>query len=343
MRPTHSALRLRWLLALAALAVPACHVTDIPFWGPLEPPFPGACEVERVRGVVYCGGPDEDRRHRLDLFLPKGLKDYPVVVMVHGGAWMVGDNRGCGLHSSVGEFLARHGIGAALPNYRLSPSVKHPEHVKDVARAFAWARAHIAEYGGSPDRLFLAGHSAGGHLVALLATDATYLNAEGLRTADVKGVIAVSGVYRIPKGKMAATLGGESPAAFRPSELVPVRGGSGRVGPPLPAVPGIPIRLNVFGPAFGNDPEVRADASPLNHVRPGLPPFLICCAGNDLPTLPAMAVEFRQALVDQGCDARLLLVEDRNHNSIMFRATEAEDPVGRAILEFIHDHAAPPR
>src|SRR5262249_23495909 len=156
--------------------------------------------------------------------IPKGKSGYPVVVLVHGGAWMMGDNRCCGLYSSVGKFLASRGVGAVLPNYRLSPGVRHPEHVKDIARAVAWTRAHIAEYGGRPDRLFLAGHSAGAHLVSLLATDETYLNAEGLRIADIKGVIAVSGVYRIPPGTLELSLGGITPAALRLDEIVPLRG-----------------------------------------------------------------------------------------------------------------------
>jgi acetyl esterase/lipase len=326
-------------VALLALAISACRVTDLPLWAPAEP-ADDACAVEHVQGVAYYEGPDaDDFRHRLDLFLPKGRDDYPVVVLVHGGAWMMGDNHCCGLYPAVAEFLAGQGVGVVLPNYRLSPAVKHPEHVKDVARAFAWARAHIADYGGRPDRLFVAGHSAGGHLVALLATDETYLRDQGLRTADIRGVIAFSGVYRIPPGKTSATLGGATPLAFRFDELVPFRRGSGRIWPPLPGVPGLPIRLNVFGPAFGNDPRVRADASPLGHVRPGLPPFLLFSAENDLPALPEMAEEFRAALCAAGCDARLLKVEDRNHNSVMFRAIEPGDPAARAMVAFIRRRA----
>src|SRR5262249_56357633 len=95
---------------------------------------------------------------------------------------MGGDNRCCGLYSAVGEFLARQGIGVVLPNYRLSPEVKHPEHVKDIARAFAWTRAHIAQYGGDPDKIFLAGHSAGAHLVALPSTPRPYPPPHALHT-----------------------------------------------------------------------------------------------------------------------------------------------------------------
>jgi acetyl esterase/lipase len=75
----------------------------------------------------------------------------------------------------------------------------------------------------------------------------------------------------------------------------------------------------------------------LTHVRPGLPPFLIVSAEKDLPTLGAMADEFQAALRNQGCDARLLRVEKRNHNSIVFLAIQRTDPVGAAMLEFIRN------
>lgn len=325
------------LAALALVVLPACRVTDLPLWHPEGQPAPGVCEVERVLGVVYHGGIDEDAvRHRLDLFLPKGRKRFPVVVLFHGGAWTTGDNRCCGLYSSVGEYLASRGIGVVMPNYRLSPQVRHPEHVRDAARAVAWARDNIERYGGRVDRLFLAGHSAGGHIAALLATDEQYLSAQGLSVANVRGVIALSGVYQVPPGRLDLTLGGTTPRAFHWSSLLPLRGGAGLA--PLP-LPGLPLRLNVFGPAFGDDPSVRADASPINHVRAGLPPFLIVSAERDLPTLPRMARDFQRALSAKGCEARLLYAADRNHNSVMFCAISDDDSVAQAIRAFIARHS----
>ena len=112
--------------------------------------------------LSYVAGPKAHfLRHRVDLYLPKQAGPFPVLMLVHGGAWTIGDNRCFGLYSTVGEFLASRGIGVVMPNYRLSPAVKHPEHIKDVARAFAWTRANIAKHGGDPERIFLAGHSAG--------------------------------------------------------------------------------------------------------------------------------------------------------------------------------------
>jgi acetyl esterase/lipase len=331
--------QIRLAVALVLLAVAACRVTDLRLWRRVEQ-TPGACEVERIRNVAYWAGPRADRvRHRLDLFLPRGKTHYPVVILVHGGAWLFGDNRCCGLYSTVGEYLAGQGIGAVLPNYRLSPFVKHPEHIKDLARAFAWAKGHIAAYGGSPDQLFLVGHSSGGHLVALLATDEKYLKAEGCRTADIKGVVGIGGVYRIPAGKTDLRLGGRTPLAVRLEAVTPLRGGGARAEGNAPGRWGLPIRVNVFGLPFGDDPQVRRDASPVHHVRPGLPPFLLLTAQKDLPLLPAMAEEMHQALLEHGCESRLVMVENRNHNSIVFKAIESSDPVARAIVDFVRQHA----
>src|SRR5581483_5007 len=114
----------------------ARRITSIPIWGPLQPPPPGTLAVREVLDVTYRDDPQADPiRHRLDLFVPRDKKDFPIVVLVHGGAWIMGDNRCCGLYTSVGRFLAGQGVGAVLPNYRLSPGVRHPTHVQDLAKA----------------------------------------------------------------------------------------------------------------------------------------------------------------------------------------------------------------
>jgi acetyl esterase/lipase len=323
------------LLALAA--VPACRLNDVPFYAPADPRA-GELEVHRARDFVYDDTPGVDHtRHRLDLYLPAKREGYPVVVLVHGGAWVLGDNRCIGLYPAVAEWLARQGIGVALPTYRRSPEVQHPEHVKDVAKAFAWVRRHIGAYGGRADQVFLAGHSAGGHLVALLATDERYLRDEGLSTADVKGVIGVSGVYRIPPEASAYALGGASPQAFWPGQLVPFRG----TGSEPPGLSLLSLRIDPYRPAFGDSARDREEASPVYHVRPGLPPFLLFSAEHDLPTLPGMAEEMHQALRSAGCASELVRVKGRNHNSIMFRAIDADDPVARRMVEFVRRHAPP--
>ena len=73
----------------------------------------------------------------------------------------------------------------------------HPAHIQDVARAFAWTHDNIAKHGGDPKNIFVSGHSAGGHLVALLSTNESYLKAEKLAISDIKGTIPLSGVFVI--------------------------------------------------------------------------------------------------------------------------------------------------
>lgn len=179
------------LAGLLALPCSARNMNPLPLAKPAE--------VERHLNLAYRDlAPGEDAakgKNKLDLYCPKGHKGFPVLFFVHGGGWRNGDKRLFGVYSSLGECLARQGIGTVVINYRLSPAVRHPEHIKDVARAFAWTCKNIEKYGGAPDQVYLCGHSAGGHLVSLLATDQSYLKAEGLRAEAIKGVIPISGVY----------------------------------------------------------------------------------------------------------------------------------------------------
>ena len=326
-------------LVVAALpCLPACQSTAL--WKPPPAP-PSACEVEKIRDICYHPGPDAGPRHRLDLYLPRGQTDCPVAMLVHGGGWQLGDKNSCGLYASVGEFFARNGIAAVLPNYRLSPKVKHPEHVKDVARAFAWTRENLAEYGGRVDRLFLVGHSAGGHLVSLLTTDPAYLAAHQLTDSAIAGVISVSGVYCIPPGKSSGRLGGPTADAFRLDQVFPFKAPSSEFCQlPIWPFPGLPLQLDPYSRVFGDDPKVRCNASPIFHARRGLPPFLIAHAEDELPTLAEMARDFHHALTARGVESELLCIAHRNHSSAYLHAVSAEDPLGAAMLAFISKHDA---
>jgi acetyl esterase/lipase len=153
---------------------------------------------EKHANIAYRTDEGADKeRHTLDVYVPKGKKDFPVVLFVHGGSWKSGHKN---IYAALGQSLAADGIGCVICNYRLSPAVQHPAHVEDVARAFAWTSENITKYGGSKEHLFLCGHSAGGHLVSLLVTDPQYLKAQKHAPGEVKGVAALSGIYEISAG-----------------------------------------------------------------------------------------------------------------------------------------------
>jgi acetyl esterase/lipase len=283
-------------------------------------------EVRVVRDVPYrefWPGEDPHRdRNKLDLYLPKGERDFPVIFFVHGGAWSMGDKNHFGIYSNFATYWARHGVATVSINYRLSPGVKHPEHMKDVARAFAWTYKNIKSYGGNPTLIFVGGHSAGGHLAALLATDKSYLKAEGLAPSAIRGVIPISGVYHIPESMAEAGM------AFHVTEK---DASSWRVR----------SKINILNSVFGRDPEARKAASPLTHVHAGAPPFLVIYADKDLLTLPEMAREFGAALERHHCEVATLEVKNRGHMSVLLKASRDDDPVAMAMRVFIEKHSHP--
>lgn len=150
---------------------------------------------DRSADIVYYSGPDQNNdKHRLDIYSPQGLNNRPVYFFVHGGTWQEGNKE---FYSYVGQRFARAGYVSVVINYRLTPEVIHPGHIEDVARAFAWIYHNIAEFRGDPERIFISGHSAGGHLVSLLSLNEKYLEAENLSSDTIQGVISISGVYDI--------------------------------------------------------------------------------------------------------------------------------------------------
>ena len=113
-----------------------------------------------------------------------GDRAAPVLIFFYGGRWQDGKRED---YAFVGRKLAAEGLLVMVPDYRLYPEVRFPAFVEDAAAMAAWAKAHAAEFGGDPNRIFLAGHSAGAHMVALLGTDARYFAAHGLQPRDFAG------------------------------------------------------------------------------------------------------------------------------------------------------------
>ena len=127
----------------------------------------GSRAVENDSNIDYWG--DGSKRHRLDIYRSRLAPPAkaPVMVYIHGGAWVIGDKREQG-KPMMFELVARGWVCVSI-NYRLSPKAVWPDHIVDCKRALAWVKEHIAEYGGDPDFIAVSGGSAGGHLCALLA------------------------------------------------------------------------------------------------------------------------------------------------------------------------------
>ena len=125
-------------------------------------------------------------RCRLDVYNPKNKKDFSTVVWFHGGGLKAGKR-------SVPKALQGKGIAVVAVNYRLHPTVKAPAYIEDAAAAVAWTFKNIQTYGGSPKRIYVSGHSAGGYLTSMVGLDKRWLAAHKVDADALAGLIPYSG------------------------------------------------------------------------------------------------------------------------------------------------------
>lgn len=137
--------------------------------------------------VVYVEDGDAYRteRCRLDLYIPQGIKDFVTVIWYHGGGLTGGERE-------IPSDLKDRGIAIVGVGYRLSPKAKVSEIISDAADAVKWTMDHIEAYGGSKNKIVLAGHSAGAYLALMLALDSSHLARLGLSANDLLGVVSLS-------------------------------------------------------------------------------------------------------------------------------------------------------
>jgi acetyl esterase/lipase len=132
----------------------------------------------RAAGWTFTRPASSGGRHKL-----------PVIVFFYGGSWNSGTKDG---YAFAGRALAAQGFLVAIPDYRLVPEVHYPDFIEDGAAAVRWLRANAARFGGDPDRIVLAGHSAGAYNAAMLAVDQRWL---GPDHAAIRGFVGLAGPY----------------------------------------------------------------------------------------------------------------------------------------------------
>lgn len=209
--------------------------------------------VKRHRNIRY--GP-AGRRNLLDVYVGSDAPtNAPVLLYVHGGAWITVSNKD---HQGkpLMLHLASRGWVCVSANYRLSPRATFPDHVIDVKRALAWIRENIATYGGDPNFVVVTGGSAGGHLAslaAITANDPEYQPGFESANTSVAACVSSYGVYD-----------------FTPGSGIPLS--EQRLGF---------IERLVLKARYADDPSVFERASPHHRLHPDVPPFLVIHGMND--------------------------------------------------------------
>ncbi|WP_048440377.1 alpha/beta hydrolase [Caenimonas sp. SL110] len=141
----------------------------------------------RELDIRYGGGPSE----HLDVFGAEG-DSAPVLVFIHGGYWRALDKRD---HAFIAPAFTKEGVCVVIPNYALCPAVTVPQIVMQQVLAVAWTYRHIAKHGGDPNRITVIGHSAGGHLAAMMMSCLWPVFGSNLPADVVKGAMSISGLH----------------------------------------------------------------------------------------------------------------------------------------------------
>ena len=242
----------------------------------------------------------------LDIYPPRFGGHHPVVIFIHGGSYVAGD-KSTDVGTKPKEFRGAGYVFVAL-NYRLSPAVKHPVHIQDVAKAIAWVHHNIGHYSGDSTRLFVLGHSSGASMAALIATNESYLKAEGLDLSSLSGAILLDGSsYDIPR-----RFSEDSVEARR-----------------LLAI-------------FGDDPAAWEDGSAIYHCQKGkgIPPFLMfyltAHAGG---TQQSQALA--SALATAGVKVEIKPIQTVGHYKLNMDLGLETDPATADVFSFLKAYSNP--
>lgn len=263
--------------------------------------------VKVIESVAYPGAMSGNHRRSLDLYLPpSGSKKPPLVIFIHGGFWLLSDDD-YRIGAYVAETLSREGAAVALLRYRLAPAVRHPAQAEDVAAGVALLLRDAERYGYDSKRVFLAGHSAGGHLAALIALDPSFLSKHGASPKELAGVISFSGLYNLA-----------------PTWIIADN------------------QRSAIGQTFGSNHAVLKRASPVTHARSGVPPFLLIGAQKDFPGFLIDGKQFYDAMRKVGHrQIERWIAPDRDHFSLM-RIADRDNEARLLLLEFLKVEPLPP-
>jgi acetyl esterase/lipase len=239
-----------------------------------------------------------NEKHRLDVFAPKEGNHLPVLVFVHGGAWYYGNKE---IYSRLGHNLAEKNAITVITNYRLGPSANFMDMAEDCAAAIKWTYDNIEKYGGDKNRIFISGHSAGGHLSALITLDPKYL-------ANLKISSPIKGCILIDAFGMNMDFVLKINTNFFVSDLHNV---------------------------FTNDPTRWREAAPVNFVKGCSTPFLIYVGLRTYPYIMMDNEVFVNHLNQNNVPYIYHIIQGKGHLEMISQLETKTNPIYNQILDFI--------
>jgi acetyl esterase/lipase len=262
-----------------------------------------SCSVSKHKGITYLEADAglKTEELKLNVYSPENIdtkKD--VIIFLHGGGWNKGKRS---QYDFFGKRMARKDVVGVIMDYPLSPKANYNDMAIATAKAVKWVHENISKYGGDPERIFISGHSAGGHLAALVAVKQKYFDNIGLRN-PLKGVILIDAA------------GLDMNQYLTDQEA---KGGDNYLG------------------AFTNDHAQWKEASPIYHLHKGVPPMFLLTGGKTYPNIKDSNERFVKELSKHTSSFEHQIVKRKHHVPMIFQFYNSRNTLYKEIIRFMKE------
>lgn len=250
-------------------------------------------QISKKKDIIYKAGSTSER-HQLDVYYPENIQEKKdVIIYFHGGSWKSGKKD---TYKFLGKRFAKKDFVIVIANYRLSPEVKYEAMADDGATAVNWVYDNIAEFGGDKNKITVSGHSAGGHLAAVISMSSAYQDVQ----SKIQKTILID-----PFGLDMYTYFNEYKNDYADG-----------------------LKKNTFG----YTPEEWKGASPLYSVKPDFKiPVLVLVGGKTFPTILQSTAVFHDRMKQAGNQSTLITIEGKKHigmiSQLFFRRNDTYDVI----------------
>jgi acetyl esterase/lipase len=235
--------------------------------------------IRRHKNIVYMPADSTGNipQQSLNIFSPRKASSEKVLIFLYGGSWRSGKKN---LYNFLGSRMARKGAVTVIVDYPLNPIADYNDMARATASAVKWVHQNVKLFGGDRDRIFISGHSAGGHLATLVTVRQEYFDSVGLKKNPIKGAILIDAAGLDMYGYLMEEKKPEGHSYLK---------------------------------TFTSNPDEWKKASPLYHLREGLPPLLIYKGERTYPSILKSHEKFVKALENYDTNVTYKVLERKKH------------------------------
>jgi acetyl esterase/lipase len=251
--------------------------------------------VTKSKDITY----NAEHKLQLDIYSPKKTsRPKEVFVFIHGGRWNSGRKE---QYKFLGDRMARKGVVTVVMDYRLSPLIAYRGMTADVASALKWVKENITSYGGDSNKIFVSGHSAGGHLAAMVSADNSYFDSLKIPN-PIRGTILID-AFGLDMFKFLSNDKYE--------------------------------KDKTYYAMFTSTPQTWKDGSPIYKLREGMGPFLIYVGGKTYPSITESNNDFLSAIKKYQPDTQLITVKNKKHVAMISQFLNTGNRAYKEIIKFM--------